>query len=309
MKNIAIVFVVGVVIFSGFIAAAVPATPNQVPRQTYDDELDQSETNLSGTIVVGASQINATQQNFTLAQSFIPQKDVITRVQLLMAKNATTTYNCTCDLKENLTGSTLASVQLTPDQFKVFDPDNLSANENLTWVEFDFFSVWVTPGSTYYLEVYTANVTGNEYVLAVNLQNGYSNGSAFLSMSDGASWLNLSDGDWCFQTYGLRETTLSVSVGGSSLLGPWFTIKNIGNHTAAGVSSNITVAGGILGIAHSFSYKYYEELPQNNQKNVLTPFTLGFGRVTITMTVSAINAKDQIIRENATLILFIIHGK
>ncbi len=309
MKSIAIVFIVGVVISSGFMVAAVPNTPNQGPRQTFSDELDQSETNRSGTIVVGAMQINGTKQNFSLAQSFIPQKDVITRVQLLMAKNATTTYNCTCDLKENLTGSTLASVQLTPDQFKVFDPDNLSANENLTWVEFGFFSVWVTPGTTYYLEVYTTNITGNNYVLAVNLQNGYSNGSTFLSLNYGASWLNLSIGDWCFQTYGLRETTLSVTVGGSNLLGPWFTIKNTGNHTAAAVASNITVTGGTLGLVHSFSYKYYEELPQNNQKNVITPFTLGFGRVTITETVSAINAKDQVVTVNATLILFIIRAK
>jgi len=312
MKNAVIFIIVGIVIASGFGAAAIPTiTPSQVPRQSYQDEADQSQIKRGGVIAVGVAPINDTQQNITIAQSFVPQKDVVTRVQLLMARNETTSRNCTCELKENLTGDTLASVSLTPDQFKRFDPDNLSADENLTWVEFDFFSVWVTPGTTYYLVVYTANVSGNYYVWAGNFNNAsaYPNGSAYYSMSNGASWSNLTDGDACFQTYGLQKTTLTVTVGGTNLFGPWFTIKNTGNHTAAAVASNITVTGGVLGLAHSFAFKYFEELPQNNQKNVLTPFTLGFGRVKITETVSAINAKDQVISVNATLILFIMITK
>ncbi len=312
MKKLGILLVVGVIIAAGFGVSALPsATTNQDPHQMFGDELDQSSTISGGIIGVGRPPINDTGENLTIAQSFIPQKDVITRVQLLMARNATTTFNCTCDLKANLSGDALASVMLSPDQFKVFDPDNLSGSGNLTWVEFNFFGVWVTPGTVYYLVVYTANVTGNFYVWAGNFNNAssYPNGSAFYSMDNGADWSNLTDSDACFQTYGLQKTTLSVVVGGTNLLGPWFTIKNTGNHTATAVASNITVTGGILGLVHSFSFKYYEELPQNNQKNVITPFTLGFGRVTITETVSAINAKDQVVTINATLILFIIRAK
>jgi hypothetical protein len=313
MKNAGILLVVGIVIASGFGAVATPAsTHNQAPQKnnpsgvTFQDELDQSMTSPDKVpLPIGAVFFNTThQQNLSAAQSFITTKDVITRVLFLMARNATTTYNCTCDLKENLTGDALATVQVTPNQFHIYDPAN--ATGNLTWVEFDFFSVWVTPGTTYYLVMYTTNVTNNIYYCAGNGSNIYPNGAAYYSLDNGQSWQNLTNSDACFQAYGALETTLSVTVGGTNLLGPWFTIKNTGNHTAIGVASNITVTGGTLGLAHSFSFKYYEDLPQNNQKNLLTPFTLGFGRVKITETASAINAKDQVVSVNATLILFIM---
>jgi hypothetical protein len=313
MKIVGILLIIGIVIASGFGAVAMPTSiqnrapqPNSPTGPAFQDELDQSMTSPDTTpLPIGAVFFNMThQQNLSAAQSFITSKDVITRVLLLMARNATTTHNCTCDLKENLIGDALATVQVTPDQFHVYDPEN--ATGNLTWVEFNFYGVWVTPGTTYYLVVYTTNATNNVYFCAGNDSNVYQNGSAYYSLDDGHSWQNLTNSDACFQTYGVQETTLSVSVGGTSLLGPWFTIKNTGNHTAVGVASNVTVIGGALGLAHSFSFKYYEDLPQNNQKNLLTPFTLGFGRVKITETVSAINARDQVIHVNATLILFIM---
>lgn len=313
MKNVGILLVVGLVIVSGFGTSAAPVSADrQAPIHsspsgvTFQDELDQAMTTPEGApLPIGAMLINATHQvNLSAAQSFIPSKVVVTRALLLMGRNTTTTHNCTCDLRENLTGSTLATVQVPPDQFNVYNASNPTGN--LSWVEFNFYGVWVTPGITYYLVVYTTNATNNVYFCAGNGSNVYQSGSAYYSLDDGHSWQNLTNSDACFQTYGLQETTLSVSVGGTSLLGPWFTIKNIGNHTAAGVASNITVTGGALGLAHAFSFKYYEELPQNNQKNLLTPFTFGFGPVKITETISAINAKDQVVRVNATVILFIM---
>jgi len=312
MKNVGILLVVGIVIASGFGAVATSAsTHSQAPQQSnssgvaFQDELDQSMTSPDmAPLPIGAVFFNTThQQNLSAAQSFITTKDVITRVLFLMARNATTTHNCTCDLKENLTGDVLATVQVTPDQFHIYDPAN--ATGNLTWVEFDFFSVWVTPGTTYYLVVYTTNVTDNIYYCAGNGSNVYADGAAYYSLDNGHSWQNLTDSDACFKTYGARETTLSITVG-KSLLGPSFTIKNTGNRTAGNVASNITVTGGILGLIHTFSFKYYEDLPQNNQKIVRTPFTPGFGPVKITETLSAINAKEQVVRVNATLILFIM---
>jgi hypothetical protein len=313
MKNVGILLIVGVIITSGFGAVAIPTSTHTRASQqnnqsgvAFQDELDQSMTSPDKVpLPIGAVLFNTThQQNLSAAQSFITTKDVVTRALFLMARNTTATYNCTCDLRENLTGSTLATVQMPPDQFSVYNATNPTGN--LSWVEFNFYGVWVTPGTTYYLVVYTTNATDNVYFCAGNGSNVYQNGSAYYSLDDGQSWQNLTNSDACFQTYGALETTLSVTVGGTNLLGPWFTIKNTGNHTAIGVASNITVTGGTLGLAHSFSFKYYEDLPQNNQKNLLTPFTLGFGRVKITETASAINAKDQVVSVNATLILFIM---
>jgi hypothetical protein len=309
MKNAGIVLIVGLVIISGFGAAATPASIDKQPRHSnpsgvmFQDELDQSMTTPDKVpLPIGAMLLNTThQQNLSAAQSFKPTKDVVTRALLLMGKNATTTHNCTCDLRENLTGSALATAVVTPDQFKVYDPAN--ATGNLTWVEFDFFSVWVTPGATYYLVVYTANVTNNVYYCAGNDSNVYLNGRAYYSLDNGHSWQNLSNSDACFKTYGARETKLSISVA-KGLFGPSFTIRNTGNHTAGGAASNVTVIGGILGLIHSSTYHDYEDLPQNNQKTVHAGFTLGFGPVKVTEIVTAINVKKQVVQVNATLFLF-----
>jgi hypothetical protein len=310
MKNVGILFIVGLVIISGFGAAATPiSTDNQAPHHnspsgvTFQDELDQAMTTPEGApLPIGAVLLNATHQvNLSAAQSFIPTKNFVTRALLLMARNATTTHNCTCDLRENLTGDALATVQVTPDQFKVYNATNTTGN--LTWVEFDFFSVWVTPGTTYYLVLYTANVTNNVYFCAGNGSNVYQNGSAYYSLDNGQSWQNLTNSDACFQIYGARETKLSITVA-EGLFGPSFTIRNTGNHTAGGVASNVTVTGGILGLIHVGAYNYWQDLPQNNQKTVHTGFTLGFGSVKITEIVSAINVRKQVVQVNATLFLF-----
>ncbi|HVQ01386.1 MAG TPA: hypothetical protein VMT57_07720, partial [Candidatus Thermoplasmatota archaeon] len=309
MKNVGIFLVVGIIIISGF-AVAMPRSSRQQTSQnpagdTFQDELDQAQTSPQGPpLSIGAVLLNATHQvNLSAAQSFIPRKDVVTRALLLMARNATTTHNCTCDLRDNLTGTTLETVQVAPDQFKVYDPTNTTGN--LTWVEFDFYSVWITPGSTYYLVVYTANVTNNVYYCAGNGSNPYKDGAAYYSLDNGQTWQNLTDGDACFQTYGAQETNLSVTAS-KGLFGPMFTIRNTGNHTAGGVTSNVTVTGGILGLIHLFTYNYYEDLPQNNQKYIHTPIPFGFGPVTITETVSGVNVKEQVVRVNATVIIFIM---
>jgi hypothetical protein len=310
MKKLPILVIIGLIIASGIGAAATPTATHTQARQiskpsgvAFQDELDQSMTTPDGVLPIGAIILNATRQTLSAAQSFVPQKDVFTRALLLMARNATTTRNCTCDLKENLTGDALATVQATPDQFRVYDPTNQTGN--LTWVEFDFYSVWVTPGNTYYLVVHTENVTNNTYWCAGNGSNLYPNGSAYFSLDNGQTWQNLTGSDACFQTYGVEETTFSITVS-KGLLGPSFTIKNVGNHTAGSVISNITVDGGVLGLIHSSNLNIVSDLLPGTQMVARPGLVLGFGPVKITETVFAINAKEQSVHLNATLILIFI---
>lgn len=311
MKKLLILVIIGIVIASGIGAAATPAVTHKQATQktnpsgvTFKDELDQSMTTPDEVLPIGATYFNTThQQNLSAAQSFIPRKDIFTRALLLMAKNATTTHPCTCELKENLTGSVLATVQVAPDQFNVYDPTNQTGN--LTWVEFDFYSVWVTPGNTYYLVVYTANVTHNTYWCAGNGSNLYPYGSLYYSLDNGQSWQNLTNSDVCFQTYGASQTTLSITIS-KGLFGPSFTIKNIGNHTAGSVVCNITVDGGILGLIHNSGVSIFSDLSPGIQKIAYPALVIGFGPVKITATVFAINAKEQTVQLNATLILIFI---
>jgi len=314
MKNAKLLLAVGVAIICGFGAATPALAHRQVPRDNhpagdmFDGELDQAQTKPQGPpLAIGAVLFNDTlQQNLTATQSFTPSKDVVSRALLLMARNASTTKNCTCDIRDNLTGATLGSVVLTPDLFNVYNSTN--ATGNLTWVEFDFYSIWITPGTTYYLVVYTENVTDNLYYWAANDSDPYQNGSAYSSVDNGQSWQNLTNNDTCFQIYGARETKLSITIG-KGLFGPLFTVRNTGNHTAGGIISNTTVKGGILGLVHIINYNFYDSLPQNNQRYIFSPLALGFGPVTITETVWAINAKPQVVQVNATLIIIFMTYK
>jgi len=310
MKKIWILLSIGILILTSLGTSAAPSTTQKgsTPQKlnplgvTFEDELDQSMTTPDGALPIGAVFLNSThQQNLSAAQSFIPRKEVLTRVLLLMAKNATATYPCTCDLRENLTGENLASVNVTPDQFKIYDPENQTGN--LTWVEFDFCSVWVTPGKTYYMVLLTANVTNNFYWCAGNGTNVYPNGSAFYSLNDGHSWQNLTDSDACFKTYGVRETVLAVTMK-KGLLGYSFVIKNVGNYSAGSVISNISATGGILGLINASSINIKSDLAPGDQFIASLGIIFGLGKVSVSARFSAINAKEQSLQLNATLILF-----
>jgi len=300
----------GILILSSLGTSAAPSTAQKgcTPQKlnplgvTFEDELDQSMTTPGGALPIGAVFFNGTHQlNTTGAQSFIPQKEVLTRVEFLMAKNATATSPCTCAIRENLTGGDLAFDRVNPDQFKVYNPENLTGN--MTWVEFNFYSVWVTPGKTYYMVLFTANMTNNIYWCAGNDTNIYPNGSAFYSTNGGYIWQNLTDSDACFKTYGVRETVLAVTMK-KGLIGPSFTIKNIGNYTAGSVASNISINGGILGLINISSVNIHSDLLPGEQIIARTGLILGFGNIKIIARFSAINAKEQLIQFNATVFLF-----
>ena len=143
MKKLLSICVIGMIVLFGLGAVVQGAKQTQksscINDQTgitYIDELDQAMTFYEGYIPIGAMPINQTLHvNLTVAQSFLPQKEVITRVQFLMTKNASASIPCSLFLRENLTGQNLASVQVNPTQFTVLDPDNPQSSFN--WVTFD----------------------------------------------------------------------------------------------------------------------------------------------------------------------------
>ena len=205
MKKILPILVVGILVLSGLGAVALPSTkilaesyvkenePNNVP---LDDELDQSQTNYEeGAIGPIGDFPGMPYNNVTFAQSFIPQKEILTRVQLYMGKIITAFYPCMVAIRDNLTEENLVKVSIDPDEFVVYP-------NNLTWVEFNFDDIMVTIGNTYYIVAYTSNVTNNTYAWGGNNSDSYPNGTVFVSIDGGEIWENEPDADMCFMTYG-----------------------------------------------------------------------------------------------------------
>jgi hypothetical protein len=308
MRKIPSFIIIGILVLSGLGAAAVTPHPsmkstqkNATTSSPYVDELDQSMTSFDGALPVGRTNIFGSYLNLSIAQSFIPQKEVLTRSEFRMARNATTSQPCVLTVRDNLTGPNLAMIPVEPNQFPIVNGTPTEETQ-LSWVNFNFDDIWVTPGKTYYLVVYTANVTDNYYWVCGNGTNIYLNGTVYLSTNDGKNWSEFVNADGCFKTYGLRETHLNITVN-SKLFGPSFVIKNVGNCTAWDVSWNYTISGGFLLFYKAVSGNLSQLLP-GDTITVKSGFLLGLGNVILSLKVSAANVHAQSIQRNAVVILF-----
>lgn len=276
---------------------------NNTVGTTYVDELDQSMIDYDGSLPLGPTNFLGFYANLSVAQSFIPQKELLTRTQFLMARNASTSSPCVLAVRDNLTGENLAIISVTPGEFPVVN--GTPTEDQLAWINFNFDDIWVIPGQTYYLVVYTANITENYYWISGNGTNMYPNGSVMLSIDDGKTWGELiPNADGCFKTYGLRETFLGITMN-SNFFGPSFVIKNIGNYSAWDLTWNYTTSGGFLLFKKDVTGSISELLP-GNEIIVKSGFIFGFGKVTLSLKVSAANVKELSIQKDAIVLLFFV---
>ena len=283
------------------------------------DELDQSQTVYVNGTIVPVGRISIFENVFTLmiAQSFIPTKEVLTRVELYVGKNVTASYPLVVGIRDNLTKRNLVETELGPDHF----------TGNLTWIEFNFEDLWVNPGQTYFIVAATKNATDNYYGWAAsNHSDAYPNGVAYWSIDNGSSWQGSVSAaqpqttaaygmqsrgtdngtfDMCFKTYGFRETVLNLTFT-SAFLTPKITITNVGNVTAQNPTCTVSVQGGLFKKVNYTWSGSQAELQPGNSMLVKLRFMTGFGFITITVTASAINAKPVTITKNGFLFLFFI---
>lgn len=219
------ILVVGILILCGFGAVAFNNTISKdIKQSSLFDELDQSQTVMTenGAFPVGNIPIPDNSIYIQVAQSFIPTKEVLTRVELFIGKNSTATYPLTISIKEELTGDDLTVIDIDPSQVPT---------ETYDWVEIDFENITVTIDMTYYIVALTVNITDNYYAWgANNISESYPDGCAWVSVDEGDTWTNESSSssypntaitnsfqgsqpifedvatwDMCFKTYGIEN--------------------------------------------------------------------------------------------------------
>jgi len=215
MKKILPIIVVGFFIISGFGASAgsifnidesIDWRQNGILNAFGSDELDQYQPEMDFFAPVGQIYF-APDINYISAQSFIPTKNVLTRVEIMVGKNSTTTYDYTLTIRDDLVGSDLTSLSLSPENFPT---------EEFGWVEFDLEDISVTPGSTYFIISSTTDAPDNWYAWGAKLADVYPNGTVWLSENDGSTWEEDTEVDLTFATYGVDNT----APGAPSITGP-----------------------------------------------------------------------------------------
>ena len=192
MKKTVTILILGFLIISGIASSTTSnieiATDKNFKQKeslfgSFNDILDQSQNVSNNILAIGRLPESMNYSyNITYAQSFIPQNEILTRIELNITRNETTIYDIVVAIRENLNGENLAYIHLCPEDINLL---------NFSWIEFDFEDIFVDVGKTYYIVSYTTNFTENWYLWAANnVSESYPYGCAWMSIDDGNSWSN-----------------------------------------------------------------------------------------------------------------------
>lgn len=132
---------------------------------------------------------------FKLAQSFVPIKQTLTKIELLVFKEGNPP-GVTVSIRENLNGNNLTSIYL--------DGNEINGELEADWYSFNFEEIELVPGQTYYI-IWDQDAGNNENVIywAFGENNPYINGCGWKNID---SWKQLNSPDFpkpdlCFKTH------------------------------------------------------------------------------------------------------------
>ena len=191
MKNILSILILGMIVCNGIGAIAVPndkihpgIQQNSELQSLYNDELDQYQTDYVENIFLPIGRLpdyfDPPIYSY-VAQSFIPKKEILSKVALFVGRNNTTTHPLVIAIRDDLSADNLVSISINASEFIIQD---------FTWIEFNFDDLPVTINETYYIITYTDNITENYYIWGANNNfESYIDGCAWIS-PDGKNWVN-----------------------------------------------------------------------------------------------------------------------
>ena len=163
------------------------------------DDVDQSQTDFENSAIVCSW--------YKWAQSFIPTKEILTGVQLLLERRGFIRSDLQVSIKKSLDGEDLTTVSITYDNV----PFGFYSFRNYDWISFDFPDISVSPGETYYIMLYTEGGLGSRYARFSSYRwgsssnpNSYLNGECWFSnvvRSTPTPWIVWDPPfDFCFKT-------------------------------------------------------------------------------------------------------------
>jgi hypothetical protein len=166
--------------------SAVAIVKNENNSSPIADEVDQSQPDFAENIImpIGQFVFEGNLTNLQVAQSFIPTMEILTRVEIYIGKNVTTSYPIYISIRKEL-----GKEDLTIENA---NPSTIPTGE-LGWVEIDLPDILVVPGHTYYIVAISENETDNWYGWGGhNDSESYPDGCAWFSYDEGDTWTNKS---------------------------------------------------------------------------------------------------------------------
>jgi len=200
MKQILIFIIIGFFILNAFNGAAISFKEditdqtqvtilNRNNPEPLRDEVDQIQTKYDVPMGLGWWYgYNVV----SVAQTFIPRKNIMTRVFLYVARYGTpNTFEFA--IREELEGVNLATVNKAPSQIPGYsDPPQ--------WIEFDFTDVPIDYGEQYYFVCTSQPKTNTFYIVWLGFETPYTDGTSFAIIDGG--WVEDPNADFSFKTYG-----------------------------------------------------------------------------------------------------------
>jgi hypothetical protein len=247
-----------------------PIKPTPELTNLADELIDQAQLDYDSDLSFGAV-LKEYQLNQSIAQSFIPQTQVLTRIQIYLSRNITSTYPCTLTLVRNLTDDPLATVTILPENINIFN--------NYSWIEFDFDDIEITANITHHLILTSENITDNLYFCGANTSNAYENGTAHIRSSEIDAWEPLINTDLCFMIYGYYLPDMEIGFVGGFGLTVCFTNYGLGD--AHNLNYDIIIKGGFYNMIDIDEHGAYGTIPAGGEETVEIPI-FGLGWVNIT---------------------------
>jgi len=162
--------ILGIFVVALLITTALPSVGkmNSIQKNVVanlGDEIDQQQpTHTRNTFVIGEAY---------RAQSFVPTKNKLTRIELFIYKEGTMNADIVVSIRDNLHGSDLAAASKQANQIP-------SSTQTQDWVEFDFPDLQINAGTKYYIVCTTqGGDLDNAYVLGMSENDPYPLGNAW----------------------------------------------------------------------------------------------------------------------------------
>lgn len=301
MNKIVPILLIGILILSGSGALAFPynnqkerySTETSIKSNSFmsDDVLDQSQTEYETVLELGG----VDGQNYMFAQSFIPQKSILTRVEIYIARVGSPNPFILA-IRSDVAGENLTMVTVSADHIPSgYYPD---------WVEFDFNDIPVSVGSTYYIIAATTVKYNTIYALGLSMSNPYLNGTMYAGVN-WQYWSPQENSDMCFKTYG-KDLPLHIGdvTGGFGKV--CTTVTNNFGADVTNVNWNVSIEGGIFQGIQVQSGGTITTLEGNTSEQVCTDkFIMGFGPIQITIS-AELETGEKVIKNVDGFVFFLL---
>ena len=254
-----------------------------------NDKIDQEQNQFNNAKLV----YNQTM----IAQSFTPTLPKITRIKLFLAKQGDISSDFTLIIKDKLTGPIITEVSI---------PSNNIPNIQPEWIEFIFPEITSNSEFYYFLCKTDSGDQENYYEVYCTTLNSYNNGIAYLTDDGGTTWLQDSNIDFTFKTYGSGPILNIEFIRGLPKGVISIGIKNIGTSNADNMKISAIFSGGFM--LKNF-YEIYPNISLETDHELhaeISPI-IGFGMTTLEIYIYADSANLVETSKDVFILLFYIY--